>query len=130
MKRNSNISDNAKNGFSLVEVMTAFALFAIVMLGVITSMILSQRIGQSARNRLEALQHSRASLEELVAVSYGHSSLSTGTHTLSRGGLTGRYVVSEVHANQLKRIVLSYDYFTFGKWASVELQGAISDALH
>jgi prepilin-type N-terminal cleavage/methylation domain-containing protein len=118
-----------RGGFTLVEVMVATFLFALVMTAVITTMMTAGRMGQSARNRLDALHHARASMEELYGSSFTDSDLQAGTHTLSRGGLTGGYTVTDLTPGPMKRVELFYTYASFGRTARVELEGRISDAL-
>lgn len=108
----------------------AFTLFALVMTGVVWSMIAAQRIGQSARNRLYALQQTRAGIESLIGEPYESSALTTGAHLVTNGGLSGQYVVSENGANDLKLITYTMGYDSFGRTATVEIETQISDALH
>ncbi len=58
--------DNRKKetraGYSLLEVMISFTIFTFVMTGVVWMLISAQRLGESARNRANALQQARASL--------------------------------------------------------------------
>src|SRR5690606_26900664 len=124
------VSRPGKEGFSLLEVMFAFSIFALVMVGVIWTLIAAQRIGQSARNRLDALQHSRASLEQVIASGYNSNPLQVGTHAVSRGGFEGQYIVTEPLANERKRIQMVYSYPSFGQTATVQLQMDVSNALH
>jgi len=108
----------------------AFTLFTLVMTGVVWSMLTAQRIGQSARNRMYALQQTRAGIESLIGESYNSAVLTVGTFPVTNGGLSGQYVVSENEANDLKLITYSMGYDSFGETASVELETQISDALH
>ena len=119
-----------RRGFSLVEVLVATSLFAITMTAVVTTMLTASRLGQSARNRLEALHHARASMEQLYGSSFSDPDLAEGTYVLSRGGLRGEYTVTELSPGPIKQIELYYQYPSFGHMARVELEGRISDALH
>jgi Tfp pilus assembly protein PilV len=109
--------------------MVATFIFAVAMLAVITTMIMAQRMGESARNRLDALHHARASLEEIYSRSYHHPSLEPGSYTITRGGLDGGYTVSTLTPGPMKQMELFYTYRSFGQTARVELEGRISDAL-
>lgn len=130
MTVSSKIPHSRKSGFSLLEVMVAFTIFAFVMTGVVWTLISAQRLGASARNRLNALQQARATLEEVISTGYGNNALRVGTHSVSRGGLSGQYVVNEPKENELKRIVMTYTYPSFGRDAAVQLQMEVSNALH
>ena len=123
-------STQGKEGFTLVEVMIGFGLFAIVMTSVMWMMILSQRIGQAARNRMEALQHARATMEDLLSLQYDHEDLAVGRHVVWRGGFRGVYRVSEPDLGERKRIRLSFRYDTFNDTANVDLRMDITEALH
>ncbi|WFB34829.1 type II secretion system protein [Kiritimatiellota bacterium B12222] len=121
---------SSKAGMTLVEILISFTIFAMVMTTVAWMLISANRIGESARNRLNALQQARASLEEVGSAGYGSAPLAIGTHSVSRGGLTGQYVVTEPDSNERKRVVMTYAYPSFGKTATVELQAEFSNALH
>ena len=126
--------DNRKKetraGYSLLEVMISFTIFTFVMTGVVWMLISAQRLGESARNRANALQQARASLEQVISAGYTSTGWQVGSHSVSRGGLTGTYVVSEPAVNERKRITMSYSYPSFGRTATVDLQLEISNALH
>ena len=47
---------SSKEGFTLVEVLVSFAIFTLVMTSVFFAMLTAQRLGQSSRNQLHALQ--------------------------------------------------------------------------
>lgn len=133
MKFNFNFfkqSRSTKLGFSLVEVLVAFTIFTFVMTGVVWTLISAQRLGDSARNRLNALQQARASLEQVISSGYSDASLQVGSHVVTRDGLNGQYVVSEPNPNELKRIVMTYTYRSFGRNATVQLDTEVSNALH
>jgi len=114
----------------LVEVLVGFTLFALTMTAVMWMTILAQRTGQSARNRMEALQHARATLEGLLSEPYSSGKLSVGRHTVNHGGFSGVYMVTEPDPNERKRVVLEMAYPSFNDTAQVELQLDISNALH
>lgn len=122
-------TQNRKAGFTLMEVMVSFGVFALVMTSVAWGMVMAQRLGDSARKQLVALQHARAMMEELSTLSYDDADIAVGTHTVERGGMDGRYVITEIHSGQFKQIVLTFDYPSFGEISQVELQTGISNAL-
>ena len=107
----------------------SFGVFAVVMMSVAWAMIMAQRLGDSARNQLMALQHARALMEELSNLSYSDDDVEVGTYSVTRGGMNGEYVITEPHTDQFKQIVLTFDYPSFGELAQVELQTGISNAL-
>ena len=74
-----------KSGFTLVEVMVSFGVFAVVMMSVAWAMIMAQRLGDSARNQLMALQHARALMEELSNLSYSDDDVEVGTYSSPPG---------------------------------------------
>lgn len=126
----ANRTSVGRSGFSLIEVMVATMVFAVVMTSVLSTMIMAQRVGQLARSRLEALHVARAQMEELYSGSYFASALSLGDHTFVWEDFDGGYTVTEVVANELKRIELYVEFPFFERTARVELEGRISRALH
>jgi prepilin-type N-terminal cleavage/methylation domain-containing protein len=127
MNTESDVKTSA-SGFTLVEVLVAFAVFSLVIMSVFWSMIMADRLGQSARNRMYALQHARAVMEEITRIPYTDSDLAVGTHTVQRGGLTGQYVVTETVTNQFKQVLLTFDYESFDDLAQIELRTGVSRA--
>lgn len=119
-----------KEGLTLIEVMIATFVFAIVMGAAIGCMLLAQNMGQSARNRLEAMHEGRAVLEELVNGNYNGDDLDAGSHSVSSGGFSGSYTVTVLTPGPIKKVNLSMNYPAFGRTATVKLETRISDALH
>ncbi len=91
---------------------------------------MASRLGQASRNRIEALQDARAIMENLADRSYSHADLSLGNHSVTMGGNNATYVVTELEADQTKHVVLTLDYQSFQRSATIELQTVISNALH
>jgi len=121
---------SSKSAFSLVEIMIALSIFAMVMLSVGGLLLMASRLGQASRNRIEALQDARAIMENLADRSYSHADLSLGNHSVTMGGNNATYVVTELEADQTKHVVLTLDYQSFQRSATIELQTVISNALH
>ena len=72
-----------KKGFSLIEVMVGFAVFALSMISVMGVVSMSQFIGQSARNRIEALQNGRFIMEYLKSETYHSDTMVVDGYTIS-----------------------------------------------
>jgi len=114
----------------LIEVMIATFVFAMVMGAAIGCMLLAQSMGQAARNRLEAMHEGRAVLEELLNGNYNRDPLNVGSHSVSSGGFSGTYTVTELNPGPIKKVILSMNYPAFGQTATVKLETRVSDALH
>jgi len=114
----------------LIEVMIATFVFAIVMGATIGCMLLAQSMGQAARNRLEALHEGRGVLEDLMTGSYNGTGMAAGSHSVSSGGFSGSYTVTELDPGPIKQVQLTMNYPAFGRTAQVSLEMRISDALH
>lgn len=70
----------ADTGFSLLEVLVAMAIFAIGILAVYSMQFTAIRGNASARGITETITLASGKVEELMALSYDHSDLSTGLH--------------------------------------------------
>ncbi len=121
---------HARSVFTLLEVMIAFALFAIGITSVVAMSVQASRIGQSARNRMEALHVARAELEEIKRARFDDPILEVGNHAVVRGGFSGQVLVSDRDPGFTKEVVVRLQYPSFHHAAHVELEGVISRALH
>jgi Tfp pilus assembly protein PilV len=118
------------SGFTLVEVLVAFALFMIGMASVVTLSIQAARLGESSRNRLEALHQARAQMEELMRMDFDDPAMSPGFYPVVRGDTSGSYTITHRETGQTKTAVVVMQYPSFRHVATVELEGVISRALH
>ncbi|HMA67647.1 MAG TPA: prepilin-type N-terminal cleavage/methylation domain-containing protein [Desulfosalsimonadaceae bacterium] len=80
-----------KEGFSLIEVLIAMAIFAIGVLGLAGLQIRAFRDNQAARLQTEAVHLAEAHLEELAALAYDDPALSPGSYSRSGAGPAGRF---------------------------------------
>ena len=119
-----------KEGLTLIEVMIATFVFAMVMGAAIGCMLLAQSMGQAARNRLEALHEGRGVIEDLMNTNYNGDALNAGSHSVSSGGFSGSYTVTVLDPGPIKQVQLTMNYPAFGRTAQVSLEMRISDALH
>ncbi|MGA0333099.1 MAG: hypothetical protein ACO3N7_03630 [Kiritimatiellia bacterium] len=69
-------------------------------------------------------------MEDVINSGYSGADLQVGTHNVSRGGLQGQYVVTEPQSNEMKRILMTFTYPSFGRNATVQLEMEVSNALH
>lgn len=70
----------AEDGFSLLEVLVAMAIFAIGILAVYSMQFTAIRGNATARGVTETITLASGKVEELMALSYDHSDLSVGLH--------------------------------------------------
>lgn len=124
------VVQKAKSGFTLLEVMVAFALFMLGMTSVVMMSLQAARMGQSARNRVEALHQARAQMEELMRMNYFDPFLVPGTKPVTMGKHSGSVEVSDRSGGTSKNLVVEMEYRSFRNVATVELEGVISRALH
>ena len=117
-------------GFTLLEVMVAFALFMIGMTSVVFMMVQAARMGESARNRLEAMHQARAQMENLLRLNFESPALTPGTHAVVSGDYSGFYTVSHREIGETKTVVMVMQYPSFRQVSTLELEGVISRALH
>jgi len=79
---------NQSQGFTLIEVMIALAIFSIGILGVAAMQTSSTR-GNSAAGRVTSnVTWAMDRVEELMALPYTHASLNSGSYSLAAGTLT------------------------------------------
>jgi len=74
------------DGFSLLEVLVAMAIFAIGILAVYSMQVNSIRGNSVARGVTENITLASGKVEELLAEAYDHADLSVGLHQLSVSG--------------------------------------------
>ncbi|MRR52744.1 MAG: prepilin-type N-terminal cleavage/methylation domain-containing protein [Rhodocyclaceae bacterium] len=87
----------ASEGFSLIEVLVAMAIFSIGILAVYSMQIHSIRGNTSARGITENITLASAKVEELLAQAYDHADLDVGLHqaTVPGGYQSLQWQVSE-----------------------------------
>lgn len=82
------IYSNQSQGFTLIEVLIAMAIFSIGILGVAAMQTSSTR-GNSAAGRVTSnLTWAADRVEELMALPYAHADLIAGNHSVAAGNLT------------------------------------------
>lgn len=82
------IYSNQSQGFTLIEVLIAMAIFSIGILGVAAMQTSSTR-GNSAAGRVTSnVTWAADRLETLMALPYTHADLSAGNHSVAAGNLT------------------------------------------
>lgn len=80
-----------KEGFSLIEVLIAMAIFSVGILGLAGLQIRAFRGNQAARLQTEAVHLAEAHLEELAALAYDDPALAPGSYSRSGAGPAGRF---------------------------------------
>lgn len=123
---------SSRSGFSLIEILVAFSIFALAMAGAFSALNQASRLGDSARVRIELLQHTRTQLEFLLALNYGASQLEPGTYDIERGGFQGQYVVTERPGSDgdSRDILVRMDGVSGDGVVSVELRTLVSRGLN
>lgn len=80
-----------KEGFSLIEVLIAMAIFAVGLLGIAGLQISAFQGNNAARLQTEAVHLAEAHLEELAARAYDDPALAPGSYSRSGAGPAGRF---------------------------------------
>lgn len=76
------------NGFTLIEVLIAMAIFSIGFLAIGGMQISAFNSNLKSRNQTTVLTYAKDKVEDLKALEYTHTDLSAGEHSVGAGGLT------------------------------------------
>lgn len=71
-----------QSGFTLVEVVIASGIMALVLSGFIATFVMSQRSAILASNRMEACHIARENMDKVICNGYSNSAVSVGQHTI------------------------------------------------
>ncbi len=116
-----------RRGLTLVEILLAAGILAIVITGFLVSLTVARRTAAMARNEINAVAAARQKMEELLLCPFNSPDLSVGTHTLSNG----RYTVSSTNpAMKTIDLVLEWCEPLSSITSSVALQTTITTTLH
>jgi len=77
-----------EQGFTLVEVLIAIAIFAIGILAVGSMQISAIKTNANARNSTTVVTYAKDRVEDLMALAYDHTDLDAVEHSVSAGNLT------------------------------------------
>ena len=123
---------SCRAGFSLVEILVAFSVFALAMAGAFSASLQASRLGDSARLRIELLQHARTQVEVLQTSRYGAAALAPGTYAIARGGFDGEYVVAEQagSSGNARSVLVRMNGVSAGRLITVELRTLVSRGLN
>jgi type II secretory pathway pseudopilin PulG len=115
-----------KDGLTLTEVVIACAILGLTLSALIPSFVMQQKAVAFANNRLVALHHTRAVMEDLMTAKYYDSRLTVGNHSVPGGN----YVVTENAG--LKDIFLTMQWSdpAFSAVQSVTLATSLAYATH
>ncbi len=117
-----------KKGFTLVEVVIALAIMALVMGAFIGTFTRAKYAATTANKSMTALREARARMENLLTLTYGQ--LTYGINTFSNGFYTVSPNAS--YSNAVKDIVMTVRWVNPGSriTSSLSLYGSISSELH
>ena len=102
--------NNKNQGFTLIEVLIAMAIFAVGFLALATLQIKSIKQNASAKMYTEATTMAVESLERLISLPYDHSDLNQGNnpHSMTTGGYTIEWnVQDDIPVTATKTIVIN-----------------------
>ncbi len=105
-------------GFTLIEVLVGFVIFAVGILAFAAMQISSTKGGYSSNNITQATILAQDKLEYLKNLSYRHSDLSSGQHnegTISGTIFSRQYTVVEDVGNSIKTISVSVQWTDRGE---------------
>jgi len=97
-------------GYTLIEVLIAMAIFAVGFLALATLQIKSIKQNASAKMYTEATSVAVESLERLISLPYDHSDLNQGNnpHSMTTGGYTIKWnVQDDIPVTATKTIVIN-----------------------
>ena len=99
-----------QQGFTLIEVLIAMAIFSIGILAVGTLQITSTNSNASARIQTEQYTWVVDQIERMTALDYEHDDLDPGVHSVAQGPYTVTWtVVDETPVAGAKRITVTAD---------------------
>ncbi len=76
-----------RNGYTLIEVLIAMAIFSIGFLAVSTMQISAINSNANARSQTTVLNYAKDKIEDLMALDYSHADLAAGPHSDAAGNL-------------------------------------------
>ena len=118
-----------KSGFTLVEVLVACVLMAVVLAGFLGAFDMSKRTTVVSDSTMWATHEARRILETIRTYDYASSNLSVSTHNLSNG----YYIVSNnTSYTKTKDIYLTIQWAEPGvrRTSSVSLVSSVTESMH
>lgn len=123
------LGERRKDGFTLVEVLIACVLMAIVLTGFLSAFDMSKRTTIVSDQTMWATHEARRILETIRTYDYSDTNLSVATHNLSNG----YYIVSNnTSYAKTKDIYLTIQWIEPGvrRTSSVSLVSSVTESMH
>jgi len=86
-------STRSLNGVTLIEMMVASCIFALLLAGFVTGFTFSRKAARAASDYMQAIHLSRQGIETLVDISY--ASFTNGTFSFPNLGMSNTYTVAQ-----------------------------------
>ena len=117
------------SGFTLVEVVVASAVMALVFVAVLAAVSTARRIQVETENRLACIHVARETLEALQNRGYDSSDFAPGQRQM--GHNRGHWTISEVSGQRTKDVTVVVNWVDRqGQTRSVSLTSSYSRSLH
>lgn len=118
-----------KDGFTMIEVVVASAIMALVFIAMLGTVSTSRNIQSLTENRLASLHIARETLERYSTISYDSAEFAVGTNQLPNN--RGSVAIKAVSGQTTKDVTVIINWVEpTGKPYSVSLTSSFSRSLH
>lgn len=120
-KHESDGTSNNNNGYTLIEILIALAIFSIGILGVASMQILSTQYNSLSRMSTEALTVGTDQMERLMILPYDDADLDSNPHSFTDGTRTITWNVTDNVGNKSINMTISYPVPIHGVTRTISL---------